>query len=543
MKEEADGSLGSADLCDQNNDHHLKTLAAALVYARTGNTSYATKARNGVMAAIGTQDVGCGNAVLSLGRQLPAYVLAADFSALSGSQDSTFRSWLGGIRGKDIGGHGTWYSLIQTQRVSANNWGTHAGAARIAASAYLGDAHDLAIAAKILRGFLGDRSAYAGWDFDGSAMSWSCNPESSATPVSKACTKSGVNVDGAVLEDISRGGSLDWPPGGDGVSYQVDAVAALAMQAALLSRQGYSDVWSWSSSAIKRAAALGNRAGGWNRSNASSQAPWLLNARYGKFLPTEHQPMGRGIGFADWLWGSGANGGGGGGGGGGGTSAVAPTTTKPRVQLSTSSSVPTNATPVVVKWALARTSDGLKRYELQARKNSGSWNSVKLASSKSTYHRFTLGLTSKYSFRVRAVDNDGRVGAWSTVSSQFGWRADDSSPSLVWKGSGWTTRTSTSHIGGRAHRTSANGATVSLKFRGSSVAWVSQLHPKHGQARVYIDGDYVRTVDLRASKSVARKIVFATMVKEGTHTITVRMMGTSGRPAVYTDAFFVIATK
>jgi hypothetical protein len=69
------------------------------------------------------------------------------------------------------------------------------------------------------------------------------------------------------------------------------------------------------------------------------------------------------------------------------------------------------------------------------------------------------------------------------------------------------------------------------------------MHPTHGQARVYIDGDYVRTVDLRASKAVKRKIVFATMVKEGTHTITVRMMGTSGRPTVYTDAFFVIATK
>ncbi len=32
----ANGSLGSADACDINSDHHLRTLAAALVFARTG---------------------------------------------------------------------------------------------------------------------------------------------------------------------------------------------------------------------------------------------------------------------------------------------------------------------------------------------------------------------------------------------------------------------------------------------------------------------------------------------------------------------------
>ena len=43
---------------------------------------------------------------------------------------------------------------------------------------------------------------------------------------------------------------------------------------------------------------------GWNLTTASSQVPWLLNRRYGSFLPTRHQPLGRGIGFSDWLWGS-----------------------------------------------------------------------------------------------------------------------------------------------------------------------------------------------------------------------------------------------
>jgi hypothetical protein len=105
LKSVADGSLGGANLCDQDEDHHLRTMAAALVYARTGSSSYKTKATSGIMTAIKTQTVGCGNAVLALARQLPAYVFAADFIGLSGTNETTFRSWLSVIRTKVIGGH------------------------------------------------------------------------------------------------------------------------------------------------------------------------------------------------------------------------------------------------------------------------------------------------------------------------------------------------------------------------------------------------------------------------------------------------------
>src|SRR6185436_2024774 len=97
-----------------------------------------TKARNGVMAAISTLHVGCNNATLSLGRQLMAYVLAADFAHLTGTADATFRSWLSSVRTKIIGGHSKWDSLYHTHIRSANNWGAFAGASRIAASLYLG---------------------------------------------------------------------------------------------------------------------------------------------------------------------------------------------------------------------------------------------------------------------------------------------------------------------------------------------------------------------------------------------------------------------
>ena len=242
LKSVADGSLGSADACDINSDHHVRTLAAALVYARTGDAAYATKARAGVMAGMASQKDGCSQAVLSLGRQLTAYVLAADFAGLTGAQDTQFRSWLSAIRTKDIGGHSTRTAITLTHEISSNNWGAYAGASRIAADLYLGDSADLAAAARVTRGFLGDRAAYASFDnnLQSDDLSWSCSGSyASFTPVNPPCVKNGINIDGGIVSDISRSGGLKWPPGTTAVQYQLDSIQALGLQVELLYQNGY----------------------------------------------------------------------------------------------------------------------------------------------------------------------------------------------------------------------------------------------------------------------------------------------------------------
>jgi hypothetical protein len=88
LKKVADESLGRPDLCDKSNKHGVRTLAVALVYARTGQSSYYTKARNAIMSAIGTERVGCSSAILALGRQLGAYGLAEDDLDVRRSQRS-----------------------------------------------------------------------------------------------------------------------------------------------------------------------------------------------------------------------------------------------------------------------------------------------------------------------------------------------------------------------------------------------------------------------------------------------------------------------
>lgn len=541
------GSLGTPNMCDQNSDHHLRTLAAALVYARTGASAYGTKARSGVMAAIKTQHNGCDNAVLALGRQLPAYVLAADFANLRGTaSDATFRSWLSAVRTKLVGGHSIWNTLERTDRDSSNNWGAYAGAARIAASLYLGDASDVSQASRIARGFLGDRTAYAGFESNitSAAVSWACSGSAATyTPVNPACTKGGINVDGAVVSDVSRSGSLGWPPGTTGISYQLDSIQGLGLQVELLYQNGYGSAWSWSDDALKRMAGVVTRSGasggtGWNGTKAARQMPWLLNLRYGTNIPTQTAGIGRAIGFTDWLYGGGAS-------GGGGSSSPPPppgnppVVDAPSVRLTTTSGVPSSGVPVYVAWNLRSSDDGVRRYDLQVQVGSGAWTTRRLAASTSRSFRISLPSATNDRFRVRAVDRVGRVGAWAYSSTVRASSISDGSSMLHWSGT-WARVSGSSYLGRYLHATNHNGPSTTIGFSGSSVAWVGPVGPTRGKAKVYIDGTYVATVDMYRSAYVSRRMLFARNMADGSHTLTIKALGTSGRPTVAIDNLYLL---
>lgn len=104
LKAAADGGLGKAEIADQDSNHDVRTLAVALVYARTGDRSYRARAADAVMAAIETEN---DDRTLALGRNLVSYVLAADLIELSSydaGKDQQFRAWLDGVRRENLGG-------------------------------------------------------------------------------------------------------------------------------------------------------------------------------------------------------------------------------------------------------------------------------------------------------------------------------------------------------------------------------------------------------------------------------------------------------
>jgi hypothetical protein len=522
-------------------------------------------------------------------------------------------------------------TLVGTHERRPNNWGTHAGAARAAIAAYLGDTAQLARTATVFRGWLGDRSAYAGFDYGD--LSWQCDALHPVGIDPVGCSRLGIALDGALPEEMRRGGTLEWPPASTG--YAWEGMQGAVLQAELLRVQGY-DAWSWSSKALLRATRFLYGRAGWPATGDDEWQPWLIDYRYGT---SYHEPPpargGKNFGFTDWLYGpagtstgptpapatapptatprptptptptatprpspsptpgptpapdptptQGATPTPGATGRPGATpgptpdptpavtpdptpaptadptaaptaaptatpepkppkqteSANPPKVTRPVVKLTSSASVPTSGVPVLVDWGLGSSDNGLRRFEMQVRVGDGSWRATTLASAttSASIRRVPAGVNIR--FRVRAIDRAGTVGEWSSSAWFKASALADSSSALHWSGR-WSMASHSSYLGHRVHTTASRSSTVTMTFSGSSVAWAGPVGPTRGKARVYIDGRLITTVDLYRSAFSARRIVFARNVGEGTHTLKIQTLGTSGRPTVAVDELYII---
>jgi len=197
--------------------------------------------------------------------------------------------------------------------------------------------------------------------------------------------------------------------------------------------------------------------------------------------------------------------------------------------------------PIDVSWAAATDQGrGVRGYELE-RYLGAAWVTVPLARATDTSVTVVLAPGQVQRFRVRAVDRAGNVSAWATAGAFRLAAVQETSTAVVLKGR-WTAHLSPAFYGRRAISAQVAGASARITFTGQQIAWVSAVGPTRGQARVYVDGAYVRTVDLRSSSIAARRIVYVrSWTASGQHTLEIRVVGTSGRPRVDVDAFLSTA--
>jgi hypothetical protein len=292
---------GVPDIADQDSTNDVHTLAQALVFVRTGTSSFRTHALANLHAAVGTET---GGRTLALGRNLPSYVIAADLINLDvvdpTFNSNVFRPWLRSLLSKTMA-DGT--TLRQIDELRPNNWGTHAGAARAAIAVYLGDATELARTARVFQGWLGDRSAYAGFKY-GSDTSWQADPSHAvaidAVGATKAYDGTRIALDGALPDEMRRGDSFRWAPTYTG--YPWEALQGAVLQAEILHHNGF-DSWNWSSKALYRAARWLYTTANWPAVGDDRWQPWLIDARTGARLPRPSTTTpGKNFGFADWLY-------------------------------------------------------------------------------------------------------------------------------------------------------------------------------------------------------------------------------------------------
>jgi len=285
----ASQTIASPDLSDQNDPDNVITMAKALVYARTGNATYRLEVLDAITRMMGTEATG---RTLSLGRELIAYVIAADLVGLPADLDLRFRTFLVQVRTENLQGN----TLISTNEDRPNNWGMHAGATRMAVARYLGDTADLARAAQVFKGWLGDRNSYAGFTYGD--LAWQSDPQHPVGINPLGATIQGHSVDGVLPDDQRRSGGFTWPPPKE--NYVYEALQGALAQAVILHRAGY-DVWNWSDRALLRAyqwlytqcnfAAVGDDT--W-------EMP-LVDYYYGThFWDGAATTPGKGVGFTDW---------------------------------------------------------------------------------------------------------------------------------------------------------------------------------------------------------------------------------------------------
>lgn len=293
---EADRPCGLVDLSDQDQTTNVCVLAKALVHARTGDPSH----RVDVLAAL-TQIVTAlvyDGRALALGRELGTYVIAADLIDLEHTDpllDLAFRTTLGALRVAPTSGGAL--DLIDCHERRPNNWGAHCGATRAAIAVYLGDEADLARTAAVFKGYLGDRTSYAGFDY-GADLSWQCDPANPVGINPAGCSRDGVSLDGVLPDDQRRGGAITTSPPRE--NYVWEALQGLLVQAVILSRAGY-DVWNWEDRALLRAMRWLHEVADYPAEGDDTWQPHLVNLYLGTQFPAPIPThAGKSVGFTDW---------------------------------------------------------------------------------------------------------------------------------------------------------------------------------------------------------------------------------------------------
>jgi hypothetical protein len=239
-------------------------------------------------------------------RNATSYVVAADLIDLSTFdpvKDDRFRAWIKGLRDNSYDGEEPTRRIYERR---SNNHGTMCGAARAAISRYLGDAADLARTAQVLKGWLGDRQSFIFDDYPAGSESYMPDPSQPRPVNPPGATKSGHNVDGMLPAEHARCGSFTWPP--CYTSYPWGGLAGAVVNAEILRRAGYADVYAWESRALLRAYTrlyeLSRVDEAWwheaSRGDDRWQ-PWLVNRIYGTAFPAVSPTRpGRNMGWTDW---------------------------------------------------------------------------------------------------------------------------------------------------------------------------------------------------------------------------------------------------
>ncbi len=190
-----------------------------------------------------------------------------------------------------------------------------------------------------------------------------------------------------------------------------------------------------------------------------------------------------------------------------------------------------------ITWYATDTASGIKSYLIQESVNGAAYVTVTPITPTRNYIDRVLTSGKSYHYRVRATDKEGNVSGWRYTNT-FKPAIFQETTGLAKYVGAWSTYRTTAALGGTVRYTPTLGKTVKFTYTVYDVALVMTKTATSGSADIYVDDVLVRRVNLRATSTIYRQLVFTKhFAILGAHTVEIRPIGT-GRVDI--DAFPVL---
>jgi hypothetical protein len=197
--------------------------------------------------------------------------------------------------------------------------------------------------------------------------------------------------------------------------------------------------------------------------------------------------------------------------------------------------------PVRISWPAATDpSSAIAGYEVESSQSGGAWTPAIALGAAQHDTTYTLKFATSYRFRVRAVDAAGNWSPW-VQGGVNPWLTpvDDRSASIA-RGGSWSGISRTAAYRSTLLGSTQKGASLSFTFTGHAIAVVGPRSLAHGRAKVYVDGIYITTINMRTTASTSRVVAFThAFPGGGTHRIKLVVVGLDPARLFRLDAFVV----
>jgi len=118
-------------------------------------------------------------------------------------------------------------------------------------------------------------------------------------------------------------------------------------------------------------------------------------------------------------------------------------------------------------------------------------------------------------------------------------RYSEGSATIEYSGT-WRPARHSGYAGGAVRYATGDGATATITFTGSRIAWYGPVGPTRGKARIRIDGRAVKVVNLNRTSFEPRTVLYSASWKTaGPHTLEIEVVATPGHGPVALDEIVV----